>query len=151
MHEVNPSPGNNTNTQETNFIGLVSLASLTPGRNLPLPSNLVIPPEEEPTTLVVELAYSLLPHAWGKGYVTEALTAVLGACRGSEFWNPWQKVWMRVIVNGRNPASLRVMRKLGEHGVSERGVYVWKGEKIFIGGEWRTEDDLYIFGGYLRE
>ena len=58
---------------------------------------------------------------------------------------------MRAIVNGRNPASLRVMRKLGDLGVQEMGVFEWRGKAIFIGGEWRTEDDLYIFGGYLKE
>lgn len=58
---------------------------------------------------------------------------------------------MRVIVNWRNPASLNVMRKLEKKGVVEKGVFEWKGEKIFIGGEWRTEDDLFIFGVWLRE
>ena len=60
---------------------------------------------------------------------------------------------MRVIVNDRNPGSLNVMRKvvgLGV-GVEERGVFTWKGEALFIGGEWRTEDDLVIFGGYLKD
>lgn len=71
------------------------------------------------------------------------------AARG--FWAPWERVWMRVIVNERNPASLRVMRKLGGDGVGERGVFVWKGEAIFIGGEWRTEDELVIFGGWLKK
>lgn len=135
------------------FIGLVNLVSLS-GHSLPLPAHLVIPKEHESTTLVVELAYSFLPGAWGKGYATEALTAVLDACQSpssSGFWAPWGKVWMRVIVNGRNPASLKVMRKLESKGVREMGVYEWKGSKIFLGGEWRTEDDLYIFGGWVRE
>lgn len=152
VHEIRSS---STDTaQETSFIGLVNLVSLVPGRYLPLPSHLVIAPEEENTTLIVELGYSFLPGAWGKGYATEALSAVLDACRspvGKQFWDPWEKVWMRVIVNGRNPPSLKVMRKLAGMGVVEKGKYVWKGEKIFIGGEWRTEDDLYIFGGVLRE
>jgi RimJ/RimL family protein N-acetyltransferase len=135
------------------FIGLVSLASLS-GYFLPLPSHLVIAPDLEPTTLVTELAYSFLPAAWGKGYATEALTAVLDACRSPSsgaFWAPWERVWMRVIVNRRNAASLKVMRKLSVKGVVEKGVYEWKGKSIFIGGEWRTEDDLCIFGGWLRE
>ncbi len=150
VHEL-PSPESSTGCPR--FIGLVSLVSLG-SRNLPLPSHLSICPENEDATLVVELAYSFLPAAWGKGYATEALTAFLQACvapAASAFWSPWEKVWMRVIVNGRNPASLKVMRKLAGCRVSERGVYVWKGEKIFIGGEWRTEDDLFIFGRYLRE
>lgn len=59
---------------------------------------------------------------------------------------------MRVIVNDRNPGSLKVMRKIAGLGVGveERGVFTWKGEALFIGGEWRTEDDLVIFGGYLK-
>lgn len=135
------------------FIGLVNLVSLS-GYSLPLPAHLVVPKEQESTTLIVELAYSFLPGAWGKGYATEALTAVLDACQSpssSGFWAPWEKVWMRVIVNRRNPASLKVMRKLESKGMRKMGVYEWKGEKIFLGGEWRTEDDLYIFGGWVRE
>ena len=43
--------------------------------------------------------------------------------------------------------SLRVMEKCG---VEEKGVFKWQGKKILIGGEWRTEDNLHIFGSYLR-
>ncbi|KAJ4333371.1 hypothetical protein N0V87_007662 [Didymella glomerata] len=135
------------------FIGLITIISL-PDYHLPLPPHLVIPKPQESTTLVTELAYSFLPSSWGRGYATESLSAVLNAVRSptsSAFWAPWDKVWMRVIVNKRNPASMRVMRKLGGKGVVEKGLYEWKGEKIFVGGEWRTEDDLYIFGAWLRE
>ncbi|KAF3039982.1 hypothetical protein E8E11_005559 [Didymella keratinophila] len=135
------------------FIGLITIISL-PDYHLPLPPDLVIPNAQESTTLVTELAYSFLPCSWGRGYATESLSAVLDAVRSpasSAFWVPWESVWMRVIVNRRNPASLRVMRKFGGDGVVEKGVYEWKGESIFIGGEWRTEDDLYIFGAWLKE
>ncbi|KAF3006013.1 hypothetical protein E8E13_010586 [Curvularia kusanoi] len=161
----------------SHFVGLITITSLTPGRYLPLPAHLVIPTDEETNTLVVELAYSFLPSAWGKGYATEALGAVLGDVRGTgtgtgtgtsmgadaeeegnggvgaakaAFWKPWERVWMRVIVNERNPASLRVMRKMAGCGVREMGVFEWKGERIFLGGEWRTEDNLVIFGGWLK-
>lgn len=142
MHEV-PQNG------APRFIGLVNLASL-PASHLRLPAHLVIPKEEEKTTLVVELAYSFLPTVWARGYATEAITAVLQACRGdanARFWRPWSNVYMRVIVNGRNPASQRVMAKCG---IERKGIFKWEGEKIFIGGEWRTEDDLHIYGCYLR-
>ena len=131
------------------FIGLVNLVSLS-GHSLPLPEHLVIPKGEEKDTLVVELAYSFLPLAWGKGYATEAVTAVLGACqsgKSKEFWTPWERVWMRVIVNGGNPPSQRVMAKCG---IKHTGIFKWKGERIFLGGEWRTEDDLWIYGCYLQ-
>lgn len=137
----------------TRFIGLITIISLSE-YHLRLPADLVIPAAQEPTTLVVELAYSFLPTAWGKGYATESLSFVLDAVRApasSAFWAPWEKVWMRVIVNGRNPASLKVMRKFEGKGVVEKGVFEWNGEKMLIGGEWRTEDDLYIFGAWLRE
>ncbi|KAH6612660.1 GNAT domain-containing protein [Boeremia exigua] len=153
VHEILSVPDTPSTAEETRFIGLVNLVSLA-GKHLPLPPHLVIPAEDEKMTLVVELAYSFLPPGWGKGYATEALTAVLDACRSPksrEFWQPWEKVWMRAIVNGRNLASQKVMRKMGPCGVSERGVFEWKGEPIFIGGEWMTEDDLHIFGGYLKE
>jgi RimJ/RimL family protein N-acetyltransferase len=137
----------------TRFIGLITVISLLP-YHLSLPPDLVIPKAQESNTLVTELAYSFLPYSWGRGYATESLCAVLDAVRSpadSLFWAPWEKVWMRVIVNWRNPASLNVMRKLEKKGVVEKGVFEWKGEKIFIGGEWRTEDDLFIFGAWLRE
>lgn len=135
------------------FIGLITIISL-PEYHLRLPADLVVPAAQEPTTLVTELAYSFLPNAWGQGYATESLSAVLDVVRSpasSAFWAPWDAVWMRVIVNGRNPASLKVVRKFEGKGVVEKGVYEWKGEKMLIGGEWRTEDDLYIFGAWLRE
>lgn len=131
------------------FIGLVSLVSLS-GYYLRLPEHLVISKEQEKDTLVVELAYSFLPHAWGKKYATEAVCAVLQACKSDKnkaFWEPWASVWLRVIVNERNPPSLRVMQKCG---MEEKGIFKWQGKKILIGGEWRTEDNLHIFGGYLR-
>lgn len=139
-------------TDSTRFIGLITIVSLQDW-HLPLPAHLVIPKAQEPPTLVTELAYSFLPSSWGRGYATESLSTVLDVVRSptsSTFWAPWDAVWMRVIVNGRNPASLKVMRKLEGQGVVEKGVYEWKGDKIFIGGEWRTEDDLYIFGAWLR-
>lgn len=135
------------------FIGLITIVSL-PEYHLPLPADLVIPKAQESTTLVTELAYSFLPFSWGRGYATESLSAVLNAVRSpasSAFWAPWDAVWMRVIVNRRNPASVKVMRKFVGKGVVEKGLYVWMGEKILIGGEWRTEDDLCIFGAWLRE
>ena len=151
VHEVLPPDHIGSESKEKNmrFIGLVSLVSLS-GKHLKLPEQLVVSKEQEKDTLVVELGYSFLPHAWGKRYATEAVCAVLQACRSDKsqaFWEPWASVWMRVIVNERNPPSLRVMEKCG---VEEKGVFKWQGKKILIGGEWRTEDNLHIFGSYLR-
>lgn len=126
------------------FIGLVNLSAVS-GPHLSLPRTLA-PPATSPSTLVVELAYAFLPASWGRGYAAEAVGAVLAAGRRSAVWDPWRSVWMRVIVNQRNPRSERVMQKCG---VQRRGVFVWRGERIFIGGEWRGEDELLIFGEWL--
>ncbi|OSS54857.1 hypothetical protein B5807_01791 [Epicoccum nigrum] len=64
---------------QSQFIGLITLHPLVPGAFLPLPAHLAPPPENKEGTLVTELAYALLPAAWGKGFATEALGAVLDA------------------------------------------------------------------------
>jgi len=52
------------------------------------------------------------------------------------------------IVNELNPASLRVMNKTGmiEKGVNERTT-----KPIFLGGEWREQHTLHIYGMHLLE
>lgn len=103
--------------------------------------------EEAASALTVELAYSLLPTAWGKGYATEAVKAMFEACKNRKsFWEPHSKVYVRAIVNDRNPASQRVLPKTG---MVEKGIYEWKGKPIFLGGEWVEQDNLHIFGMYL--
>ncbi|XPS79161.1 hypothetical protein M3J09_011148 [Ascochyta lentis] len=149
---ANPNEPQNKTTDTpstTTFIGLVTLLPITPS-HLSLPAHLTNPSTPNPQpTLVVELAYALLPSFWNRGYATESIRAVLAACRREEnrsFWSPWERVWVRAIVNERNPRSRAVLGKC--EGVREMGVFVWRGEEIHIGGEWRTEDRLVIFGGW---
>lgn len=131
----------------TEFIGLVTLKSLDAG-SLALPENLTIPAAAATTTLVIELSYSLLPKAWGKGYATESLEAVFQSCkRARSFWAPFSKLYVRAIVNQGNPPSMRVMDKTG---MNLRGIFEWTG-KVFLGGEWRTRDKLHIYGMHLLE
>ena len=131
----------------TEFIGCVNLKSLEAG-GLDLPDDLTLPAAAASTTLTVELSYSFLPTAWRKGYATESVKAVFEACKQTpSFWSPYEKVYVRAIVNHGNPASIRVMNKTG---LRERGVYVWTG-RIFLAGEWRVRDDLHIFGTHLLE
>jgi RimJ/RimL family protein N-acetyltransferase len=138
----------NPEKKPTEFIGLVTLKSLN-AYSLALPEDLTLPALSAATILTVELAYSFLPTAWGKGYATESLAAVLESCKAARsFWLPFSKLYVRTIVNEGNPASLRVMDKTG---MAKRGNYEWTGKAVFLAGEWRERDSLFIFGMHLLE
>ena len=55
-----------------------------------------------------ELGYSLAEEQWGKGFATEALTAL------TDFlWNETDVLRLQAIVEADNPASIRVLEKSG--------------------------------------
>ncbi|MET8850849.1 GNAT family N-acetyltransferase [Amycolatopsis sp. NPDC004625] len=54
-----------------------------------------------------ELAFELLRRVWGRGYATEAATAVVDWARSSGYGRLWATVW------DWNTASRRVLDKLG--------------------------------------
>lgn len=137
----------------TEFIGLVTVKSVDAvgdaARKLALPEHLTLPAEAESTTLTVEIAYAFLTTEWGKGYATESVGAAIEACkRAPSFRAPFSKLYVRVIVNEDNTASLRVMEKIG---IPKRGIYYWAGEPIFHGGKSRDRANLHIYGMYLIE
>jgi RimJ/RimL family protein N-acetyltransferase len=93
-----------------------------------------------------------LPSAWNKGYASESIGAVFAACgrvKAKNFWDPYQTVYVRALVNEENPASARVTEKVG---MKRLGVHVWKGrEPVVIAGKERWEDRIVIFGGWVGE
>lgn len=151
VHELLSNPGDESIDKAhtpSRFIGLIGVKSLGT-RALTLRSDILPPATLEPGCLTVELGYSYLPSAWGKGHATSAVKALIDACeRGKSFWEPYDRVFIRSIVNSENPASQRVMVKSG---MKELGVHIWEGEKMFVAGKWRTRDELHIYGTFVVE
>ena len=153
VHELLPTSGNDAVNKEdipTRFVGIITVKTLGP-QGLVIRSDILPPSTSEPGCLVVEMGYSYLPSAWGKGYATDAVKATMEACkRGKTFWEPYDRVFVRAIVSPENPASQRVMAKSG---MKELGMHFWdgKGEAIFVGGKWRTTDELHVFGTFVVE
>ncbi|KAK3368423.1 GNAT domain-containing protein [Podospora didyma] len=157
VHKLVPSTQGETpasSESKAEFIGWVSLKSIPPGQDAKtglgtLPEHLVIPDAAAATTLTVEVGYAFLPKAWGCGYAPEAVKAVFEACKkGVSFWRPYEKLYVRAIVNEENPPSMRVLDKSG---MVKKGVYHWKGKPIFIAGRTTEESYLHIFGLHLLE
>jgi RimJ/RimL family protein N-acetyltransferase len=148
VHEI-VEPASSNVTQEdppANFIGLITLRSLSAHETTFLPR---LHHGSTPTTLSLELAYMFLPTSWGRGYATESITAMLDACGRvqKEFWQPWEKVYVRAIVNDENKPSERVMEKCmlqDEKGSME--VVEFEGGRFFIAGKWREKHRLYVYG-----
>ncbi|KAH7079692.1 GNAT domain-containing protein [Paraphoma chrysanthemicola] len=137
------------------FIGLISLRSLSPQETTEMPH---LGHASTPTTLSLELAYMFLPTSWGRGYATESISAMLGACTrvDKSYWQPWEKVYVRAIVHDENTPSQRVCEKsLMRRGRDEVGageeegkmeVLDFEGGRFFIAGKWRSHHRLYVYG-----
>lgn len=136
----NPVPSNPT------LVGLVTLIEVD-AKLLSLPDELTLPASAEPNTLMMHLGYHFLPRAWYKGYAAEAVSAVLETCaRRPSFWSPYDRVYVQGIVDDENPASSRVMAKMG---IPERGPHTWRGDKVWLGGQWREQCNIHVFGKYI--
>lgn len=135
VHEVLES-------SESRFIGLVSLRSIADEETKE-------PPREghasTATRLSLEIAYSFLPTAWGKGYATESISALLEACGRvpAAYWAPYESVLVRAIVHHENVPSQRVMEKCG---MGEPGVLEFEGGNYFIAGYWQSKHRLFVYG-----
>lgn len=80
-----------------------------------------------------EIGYILHPDAWGRGFATEALTAVIDRAFNTHFLRG-----IEADVDPRNSASLALLEKLGftRSGYREKSWY--------IGGQWHDSVDLTL-------
>jgi RimJ/RimL family protein N-acetyltransferase len=77
-----------------------------------------------------ELAFELLRRAWGRGYATEAATAVVDWARSSGYPRLWATVW------DWNTASRRVLGKLGFTETAREEVDAVHGITLFATKRW---------------
>lgn len=129
-------------------VGVISVTS-SQVYGKPFPDHLTLPDSETKakSILKLEVGYMFLPGAWGKGYCTEALRAVMKAYgNASDFWAPYQGVYIYAITGYDNGASQRVLEKAG---FSQLGVHAWEGDRVFLAGEWR-EPRVRVFSILLQ-
>ncbi|KAH8731784.1 GNAT domain-containing protein [Phaeosphaeriaceae sp. PMI808] len=138
VHVINSGEAENV----SQFIGLITLRSLSPAETTSLPR---AGHASTPSTLSLELAYMFLPNSWGNGYATESILAMFDACARapSAMWAPYEKVYVRAIVNNENIPSQRVMTKCG---MSVPEVLEFEGDRLFIGGKWMVKHRLFVYG-----
>jgi RimJ/RimL family protein N-acetyltransferase len=101
----------------------------------PFPDRLAAPadPAGRGRILRCEVGYGLLERAWGRGYATEALRALVRAYVGARaLWSPpFERVHLLGVTGAANAPSRRVLEKVG---FRLNGVHRWEGEDVFIGG-----------------
>lgn len=136
-----------TDPQATNedalgeHIGSVSLRLQKSGPTLPLPEGRVDGGKEIDLRV---LGYALFKKAWGKGYATEANSALLDAYAASiadEKAKGEKVFWVEACADEGNPGSRAVLKKLGLE------LLGWKEgtEKVFLAGEWR-DGGVWVYG-----
>ena len=87
---------------------------------------------------LIELGYTLLPSAWGKGYATEAAMQVIRTA-----FSQWGLEKIVAIAREENKASTRVMEKIGMTGRSHEKFYGQDVVMYSLEKEIKTASDFY--------
>ncbi|KAF2785955.1 hypothetical protein K505DRAFT_319211 [Melanomma pulvis-pyrius CBS 109.77] len=93
------------------------------------------------------MGYSFFESAWGKGYATEAGSALIAsyaAFRATAKETEGGCSYIEASVDQDNPASMKVLVKLG---FKEVGLKIAP-EKVFLAGDWRGPG-YWIYGQYV--
>lgn len=151
IHEILPrsDPDEREEEDSLRFVGIITLKSLLP-TSLP-EANHLFPPSTRspsPTVLTIEIGYLFLPVAWGRGFATEAVKAVLDAAKLAprESWGTWEKVYVQAVVDKGNGGSKRVMEKSE---MEYLGEYRWEGEEVWMCGMMRGWMELCFWGVWV--
>jgi ribosomal-protein-alanine N-acetyltransferase len=96
------------------------------------------------STHTYEIGYEIHPHHWHKGFMTEALTAILDYSFGDATPNPVHR--FEALVDPKNVASIRLLEKLGfqKEGI-RREFGFWKGKYqdvilfALLSNEWKRK------------
>jgi hypothetical protein len=143
----------NVREEKWEVFGLVFLSKAEPFLPLPTSSSAaqsptVIEESQLPSVQVFTLGYMFLKDSWGFGYATEAVAGVLSEFRGivssAAGTTAATPMFVQAIVSPNNPASLRVMQKIG---ATNLGIKDWK-ERKFLAGAWQ-DGKTVTFGMYL--
>ncbi|KAF2728183.1 acyl-CoA N-acyltransferase [Polyplosphaeria fusca] len=119
--------------------------TVSPGDAGPEPGLLVGGDAVAKPVHVCNIGYGFMRSAWGKGYATEAATALLEAVTlFVKKERPEGFHYVEAGVGRKNPKSARVIEKLG---LKQAG---WRVEKeiIFLNGEWQ-EPGYWAYGKYV--
>jgi RimJ/RimL family protein N-acetyltransferase len=101
------------------------------------------------------LGYAFFESAWGKGYATETISALMtsfknlqSSARERAKEEGKEEVWtfVKSEVDDGNPASSKVMDKLGFENMGK--VVAEDGKKIFLGGQWR-DPVCWVYGRWV--
>lgn len=159
---VKPDPASDVSSDPTSsgvLVGNVGLRLQHDGPTLPPLS----PPNSAPALLSTDadtsaftsteslnfrvMGYSFFESAWGKGYATEAGSALIAsyaAFRATAKETEGELSYIEASVDQDNPASMKVLVKLG---FKEVGLKTAP-EKVFLAGEWRGPG-YWIYGQYV--
>jgi RimJ/RimL family protein N-acetyltransferase len=105
---------------------------------------------QTPTINFRVLGYAFFETAWGKGYATEACTALIDAYKSSlqtQSTHTHKKPVLNYIeacLHPDNVGSIRVLEKLG----FERVRWGDEPEPVFYAGKWR-EPGYWVYGMYV--